>query len=135
MQPWWTVSSPRPVWHRGQGRKLKQKLRVLVHGHRDAGLSQIPLGVKNPPVNAGNIREAASISGWGGSPGGGQGNPLQYPQLENPRDRGAWRGCSPRGRREPDPPERLSTAPIGRQGSRRPSFIRPCRRQHLRLTG
>ena len=24
------------------------------------------------------------------SPGGGNGNPLQYPCLENPMDRGAW---------------------------------------------
>ena len=29
--------------------------------------------------------------GWEGSPGGGQGNPLQYSRLENPTDRGAWR--------------------------------------------
>jgi len=25
------------------------------------------------------------------SPGGGNGNPLQYPCLENPMERGAWR--------------------------------------------
>ena len=36
-----------------------------------------------------------SISGWGRSPGGGKGNPLQYSCLENPLDREAWwaRGC------------------------------------------
>ena len=28
----------------------------------------------------------------GSSPGGGHGNPLQYSYLENPMDRGAWRG-------------------------------------------
>ena len=28
--------------------------------------------------------------GWGRSPGGGYGNPLQYSCLENPMDRGAW---------------------------------------------
>ena len=28
----------------------------------------------------------------GSSPGGGHGNPLQYSCLENPMDRGAWRG-------------------------------------------
>ena len=27
----------------------------------------------------------------GGSPGGGNGNPLQYSCLENPMDRGAWK--------------------------------------------
>ena len=31
------------------------------------------------------------ISGLGRSPGGGNGNPLQYSWLENPLDRGAWR--------------------------------------------
>ena len=31
------------------------------------------------------------IPGWGRSPGGGNGNPLQYSCLENPIDRGAWR--------------------------------------------
>ena len=31
------------------------------------------------------------IPGWGRSPGGGPGNPLQYSCLENPMDRGAWR--------------------------------------------
>ena len=47
--------------------------------------------VKNPPANAGDIRDAGSIPGWGSSPGGGHGNPLQYSGLENPIDRGAWR--------------------------------------------
>ena len=31
-----------------------------------------------------------SIPGLGRSPGGGHSNPLQYPCLENPMDRGAW---------------------------------------------
>ena len=47
--------------------------------------------VKNQPANAGDIRVMGSIPGWGRSPGGGQGNPLQYSCLENPMDRGAWR--------------------------------------------
>ena len=46
--------------------------------------------VKNPPVNAGNLGEVCSIPGSGRSPGGGNGNPLQYFCLENPMDRGAW---------------------------------------------
>ena len=32
-----------------------------------------------------------SIPGLGTLPGDGHGNPLQYPCLENPMDRGAWR--------------------------------------------
>ena len=35
------------------------------------------LEVKNPPANAGNIRDLGSISGSGRSTGGGHGNPLQ----------------------------------------------------------
>ena len=46
--------------------------------------------VKNPPANAGDARDACSISGWGRSPGGRNGNPLQYSSLENSIDRGAW---------------------------------------------
>ena len=32
----------------------------------------------------------SSTPGWGRSPGGGNGNPLQYSCLGNPMDRGAW---------------------------------------------
>ena len=37
--------------------------------------------------------DAGSISGLGKSPGEGNGNPLQYSCLENPRDGGAWRAA------------------------------------------
>ena len=47
--------------------------------------------VRNPAVGAGDVRDTGSIPGWGRSPGGGHGNPLQYSCLENPMDRGAWR--------------------------------------------
>ena len=46
--------------------------------------------VKNLPANTGDVRDAGLIPGSGRSPGGGQGNPLQYSCLENPMDRGAW---------------------------------------------
>ena len=47
-----------------------------------SGASHGGLVVKNPPVNAGDIRDAAPESGR--FPGGGHGNPLQYSCLENP---------------------------------------------------
>ena len=47
--------------------------------------------VKNPPVNAGDIRDLGSIPGSRGSLGGGHGNPLQYCCLEDPMDREARR--------------------------------------------
>ena len=46
--------------------------------------------VKNPPANAGDIKDTGSIPGLGRSAGAGNGNPLQYSYLENPVDRGAW---------------------------------------------
>ena len=45
--------------------------------------------VKNLPANAGDTGDMGSIPGLGGSPGEGNGNPLQYSCLENPMDRGA----------------------------------------------
>ena len=50
---------------------------------------QVVLVVKNPPANAGDIRDTGSIPGSGKSPGRGHGNPLPYSGLENPMDRGA----------------------------------------------
>ena len=41
-------------------------------------------------ANAGDTRDAGSIPGLGRSPGGRNGNPLQYSCLGNPMDRGAW---------------------------------------------
>ena len=46
--------------------------------------------VKNSPANAGSMGDMGSIPGSGRSPGGGNGNPLQYSCPENPMDRGAW---------------------------------------------
>ena len=51
----------------------------------------VVLVVKNPPANAGDIRDSGSIPGLGRSCRGGHGNPLQYSRLENPMDRGAWK--------------------------------------------
>ena len=46
--------------------------------------------VKNLPASAGDARDVGLIPGLGRSPGEGNGNPLQYSCLENPKDRGAW---------------------------------------------
>ena len=44
--------------------------------------------VKTLPVNARVAGDMGSIPGSGRSPGGGNGNPLQYSCLENPMDSG-----------------------------------------------
>ena len=47
--------------------------------------------VKNPPARAGGAGDKGSIPGSGRSPGGGNGNPLQYSCLGNFMDRRVWR--------------------------------------------
>ena len=37
--------------------------------------------VKNLPANAGDAGDGGSVSGLGRTPGGGNGNPLQFPDL------------------------------------------------------
>ena len=45
--------------------------------------------VKNPPAMQ-KMLKMGSIPGWGRSPGGGNGTPLEYSCLGNPMDREAW---------------------------------------------
>ena len=92
-----------PALSRGCGGRCAQEtkgtLGALLPGHlllfrfipRTDWASQVVLVVKNPPVIAGDIRDAGSSPGSGRSPGGGHGNPLQYSCLGNPLDGGAWR--------------------------------------------
>ena len=51
--------------------------------------------VKNLPANAGDAIDMGSIPGSGRSPGGANGNPLQYSCLENSMDIEALWGYSP----------------------------------------
>ena len=54
---------------------------------------EVALMVKNPPANAGDIRDMGLILGSARSPGKGNGNPLQNSCLENSMDRGSWRAA------------------------------------------
>ena len=65
--------------------------------------------LKNSLANAGDARNTGLIPELERSPGGGNGNPLQYSCLENPMDKG-HRDCSlmvysPWGHRESDTTE------------------------------
>ena len=75
------------------------------------GASQVVLVLKNLPANAGDIRDTGSIPGLGRFPGGGQGNPLQYPCRENPMGRGAWGATVYRVAKSQIPLKQLSTHP------------------------
>ena len=72
------------------------------------GTKGFPDGVngKEPSANAGDTGDVGSIPGSGRYPGGGNGNPLQYSCLENPRDRAAWQ--APYGCKDLDMTERLN---------------------------
>ena len=47
-------------------------------------VSRLTLVVKNPPANAGDLRDMGLKAGWERSPEGGNGSPLQYSCLESP---------------------------------------------------
>ena len=47
---------------------------------------QVVLVVKNPPTNAGDLRDMGLIIRLGRHPGEGHGTPFQYSCLENPMD-------------------------------------------------
>ena len=51
------------------------------------GIQQV---VKNPPANAEDTGNRASIPGWWRSPGVRNATPLQYSHLKNSMGRGAW---------------------------------------------
>ena len=63
-------------------------------------VSQVELVVKNPPANAGDLRDAGLI------PGGDHGNPLQY-CLENSHGQRSLVGYSPWGHKELDMTEAI----------------------------
>ena len=75
------------AWWATSPRAAESDTTERLHFHR---ASQVALVVKNLSANAGEKGEVNLIPGWGRSPGGGHGSPLQYSCLENPMDRGAW---------------------------------------------
>ena len=65
--------------------QARQHIKKIVYHNRG-----FPGGsmINDLPANA---EDVGSIPGFGRSPGGGDGNPLQYSCLESPMDGGAWR--------------------------------------------
>ena len=66
---------------------LSYQMTILV------GASLVAQMVKNPPASA---EDSSSVPGRWRSPGGGNGNPLQYSCPGNPMDRGAWQATVPK---------------------------------------
>ena len=76
------------------------------------GASQVVLVIKNPPVNAGEVRDSSWIPGLRRCPEGGRGNPLQYSSLENPHEERSLAGYNPQPLKESDmtePTEHIRT--------------------------
>ena len=69
-------------------------------------VSETYSAVKVFACNAGDAGDFGSIPGLGRSPREVNGNPLQYSSLENPMNRGAWRG-----RKESEAIEHCTLAP------------------------
>ena len=65
------------------------KFIIIINYQSEAFLLSFP-GGSDGKVSACNVGDPGSIPGLGRSPGGGNGNPLQYSCLENPMDGGAW---------------------------------------------
>ena len=65
--------------------------RILFRFNEKGGFPGGSVSGKESVCDAGDAGDAASIPELGRSPGGGNGNPLQYSCLGNPMDRGAWR--------------------------------------------
>ena len=88
---WRSIQWPHPqAWGPTAHRKPPS---IFLLNYRHAFLWVFMQGVsvvKNPPAMVGDTRVMGSVPGSGRSPGGGNGNPLQYSCLENPMDRGAW---------------------------------------------
>ena len=86
------------AWHDGLWVLWPEKTQPAqtTHPFRSAfSLTSQPLcwvSGKQPPADAGDIRDVGSIPVPGRSPGEGHGNQVQYSCLENPVDRGTWQG-------------------------------------------
>ena len=83
---WTSCSSPDKIVGLCEIPSLLPFVNILINVDFPGGTSG-----KEPPANAGDMRDTVSIPGSGRSPGGEKGNPLRYSCLENPMDRGAWR--------------------------------------------
>ena len=65
--------------------------------------------VKSRPANAEDIGDSSSVPGSGGSPGGGNGSPLQDSCLENPHGQRSLAVYSPWSRKELDMTKQQNT--------------------------
>ena len=78
-----TLSSPRAVLHL----KKHSPMWILIFTYV---FTKNPDGTSKEFCQCWRCKRCRFDAGWGRSPGGGHGNPLQYSCLENPTDGGFW---------------------------------------------
>ena len=83
------LPSPTAVGGRECAQGWTQERSTSQGSYSNAGLPRRLLG-KESAASAGAAGNMSPTPGWGGPPGAGPGNALQYFCLENPMDRGAW---------------------------------------------
>ena len=79
----------------------------IMRSYLKSGASHLALVVKNPPANAGDIRNQYLIPRPGRSPGRRHGNPLQHSLLEESHGQRRLAGYSPWGHKKSDTTEQL----------------------------
>ena len=83
-----------PLWGGCEYKGLTQRVGVMgcqvSSGFRSSYMCMSFPGGSEVKASACNEGDLGSIPGLGGSPGEGNGNPLQYSCLENPMDGEAW---------------------------------------------
>ena len=67
------------------GEEFKKTLRKLIKVFKG-----LPWWLNGKELPTGDVGDVGLIPGSGRSPGGGNGNPLQYSCLENSMNRGGW---------------------------------------------
>ena len=101
----------------GESLFLRTAVFLLCHIAEDFPGGEV---VKHLPASAGDTRDSGLIPGLGRSPGGGHGDPLLYPCLENSMDRGTW-WATVHGVTKSQ--TRLSTQHNNKQKKGHPSFL------------
>ena len=99
----------RQCWWKSHSHPWEESGRVQASGQISQSLWGFP-GGSDSKESICNLGDPGSIPGLGRSPGGGHGHLLQYACLENPHGQRSLVGYSPRGHKESDTTEQLSTA-------------------------
>jgi len=89
----WTEWQPTPVFLPGKSHGQRRLVGYSSWGHKESDATeQLHFTYSNFRLSNRHwyAGDTGSIPGSEKTPGGGHGNPLQYPCLGNPKDRGAW---------------------------------------------